>query len=110
MAKGGQRRRSGSKPTNANEGAHGYDAPTEGISKIDARPHLEGNAGAKNGFPSSTSTALSALAQATIPMWVQTVIMIGLIFGGCCSNVRGSPLTAYSPLDGGEETEGTNLL
>lgn len=87
MAKGAQRRSSKSQPSSAGWIANETDAPTttEGISKIDARPHLEGNAGSKNVFP---STALSALAQATIPIWVQTVVMIGLIFGGCCSNVR----------------------
>jgi len=51
-------------------------------SKIDARPHLE--AGAVNG----RAFSISALAQTTIPMWVQTFVMISLIFGGCCSNVR----------------------
>jgi len=54
-------------------------------SKIDARPHLE--AGAANGY-SNQAFSISALAQTTIPMWVQTFIMISLIFGGCCSNVR----------------------
>lgn len=50
--------------------------------KIDARPHLE--AGAANG----RAFGISALAQTTIPIWVQTFVMISLIFGGCCSNVR----------------------
>ncbi|CUS08654.1 unnamed protein product [Tuber aestivum] len=72
MARGAQRRKS------ASEGA------TE-INKIDARPHLEGR------MP-PTRSAISAIAQATIPMWVQTAVMIGLIFGGCCSNVSRNPL------------------
>ena len=40
----------------------------------------------------ATRSAISAIAQATIPMWVQTAAMIGLIFGGCCSNVSKNPL------------------
>ena len=54
-------------------------------SKIDARPHLE--AGAANGY-STRALGISALAQTTVPVWVQTFVMISLIFGGCCSNVR----------------------
>lgn len=50
-------------------------------SKIDARPHLEAGAASGRAF------SISAVAQATIPMWVQTFVMISLIFGGCCSNV-----------------------
>lgn len=72
MARGAQRRKS------ALEGA-------AEISKIDARPHLEGRA-------PPTQSAISAIAQATVPMWVQTAAMIGLIFGGCCSNVSKNPL------------------
>ncbi|KAG0642663.1 UAA transporter [Tuber brumale] len=68
MARGVQRRKS------ASEGA-------TKINKIDARPHLEGRA------PPPTRSAIGAIAQATIPMWVQTAVMIALIFGGCCSNV-----------------------
>ncbi|KAH0608056.1 uncharacterized protein H6S33_002108 [Morchella sextelata] len=52
------------------------------INKIDARPHLDG---ASSGGGGGVST-LSALAQATVPAWVQTAVMVGLIFGGCCSN------------------------
>ncbi|KAI5809617.1 UAA transporter family-domain-containing protein [Peziza echinospora] len=53
-------------------------------SQINARPHLEA-AVAANGMKRAFS--ISALAQTTIPMWVQTFVMISLIFGGCCSNV-----------------------
>ncbi|KAF8467706.1 UAA transporter family-domain-containing protein [Kalaharituber pfeilii] len=53
-------------------------------SQINARPHLE--AVAANGLP-KPAFGISALAQTTIPMWVQTFVMISLIFGGCCSNV-----------------------
>jgi hypothetical protein len=66
--------------------------PTE-INRIDARPHLEGTtyslAGAGGTFAKkSTTIFLSVLAQSTVPMWVQTAVMVSLIFGGCCSNVR----------------------
>ena len=30
----------------------------------------------------------AALAQISLPEWVYTGLMLGLIFGGCCSNVR----------------------
>lgn len=106
MAKGAQRRSSKSQPPSAGWTANEPDASTEGISKIDARPHLEGNAGSKNVFP---STALSALAQATIPIWVQTAVMIGLIFGGCCSNVR-ALLTAFLNLKAEEVEYGRHRL
>lgn len=55
--------------------------PAADINKIDARARLDG---ATSGGGVST---LSALAQATVPAWVQTAVMVSLIFGGCCSNV-----------------------
>lgn len=57
------------------------------VSQIDARPHLEGNGKTANGFALRSTSAFSALAQSTIPAWVQTAVMVSLIFGGCCSNV-----------------------
>ncbi|RPB02367.1 UAA transporter [Choiromyces venosus 120613-1] len=73
MARGAQRRKSASEDVAE-------------INKIDARPHLEGRA------PPPTRSAIGAIAQATIPMWIQTAVMIGLIFGGCCSNVSRNSL------------------
>ncbi|RPB17703.1 UAA transporter [Morchella conica CCBAS932] len=57
--------------------------PAADINKIDARARLDG---ATSGGGVST---LSALAQATVPAWVQTAVMVSLIFGGCCSNDEG---------------------
>lgn len=31
---------------------------------------------------------LSAASHATLPTWVTMVLMVSMIFGGCCSNVR----------------------
>lgn len=56
------------------------ERPADNINKIDARPRLDSASGG------GVST-LSALAQATVPAWVQTAVMVSLIFGGCCSNV-----------------------
>ncbi|KAI5789154.1 UAA transporter family-domain-containing protein [Geopyxis carbonaria] len=61
-------------------------SPPEVINQIDARPHLEGTASA-NGFAKTRSSVFSALAQTTIPVWATTVVMVSLIFGGCCTNV-----------------------
>ncbi|KAI5850411.1 UAA transporter [Morchella snyderi] len=52
--------------------------------KIDVRPRLYNSA--SSGGDGGVST-LSALAQATVPAWVHTAVMVSLIFGGCCSNV-----------------------
>lgn len=32
---------------------------------------------------------LAAAAHAAIPSWTNMVLMVSLIFGGCCANVRG---------------------
>lgn len=63
------------------------NSASEAINQIDARPHLEGTAPA-NGFARTRNSVLSALAQTTIPAWATTVVMVSLIFGGCCTNVR----------------------
>lgn len=59
-------------------------APDPETTKIDVRPRLDNSA--SSGGDGGVST-LSALAQATVPAWVHTAVMVSLIFGGCCSNV-----------------------
>jgi len=59
--------------------------------QINARPHLENaeTAGQLNGGYHSRSLLAftGGIMQSTIPAWIQTCVMVGLIFGGCCSNV-----------------------
>ena len=48
------------------------------------------------GFNMSNALSVAgAVVQSTVPAWIQTGVMVGLIFGGCCSNVgarvRGGP-------------------
>ena len=54
---------------------------------IDTDPHIHG----KLAWHKALATA-GAVAHTTLPAWIQTAVMVGLIFGGCCSNVRW-PLT-----------------
>lgn len=35
----------------------------------------------------NTSAAIGGVLQSTVPAWMNTLVMTGLIFGGCCSNV-----------------------
>lgn len=35
----------------------------------------------------SVSGLITAVSHATFPSWANTILMISLIFGGCCSNV-----------------------
>ncbi|KAI9769671.1 MAG: golgi uridine diphosphate-N- acetylglucosamine transporter [Geoglossum simile] len=73
----------------------GYPAAGSGTpltpKQINARPHLESaeTAGQLNGgYHSRSVLALTGgVMQYTIPAWVRTCVMVGLIFGGCCSNV-----------------------
>ncbi|KAJ6257698.1 UDP-N-acetylglucosamine transporter [Drechslerella dactyloides] len=50
---------------------------------VDGRDIGSGGGGDLNEFKSVASGAL----QSTLPEWVSLTMMIGLIFGGCCSNV-----------------------
>lgn len=56
--------------------------------------HLKGRSsrkGAKPGVDGETHCDLAAMAsaatQTTLPAWVNMVVMVSLIFGGCCANV-----------------------
>ncbi|KAI9848504.1 MAG: golgi uridine diphosphate-N- acetylglucosamine transporter [Thelocarpon superellum] len=42
---------------------------------------------AGNGNIQQTLAVAGAVAHTTLPAWIQTGVMVGLIFGGCCSNV-----------------------
>ncbi|KAI5817146.1 UAA transporter family-domain-containing protein [Pyronema omphalodes] len=55
--------------------------------EIDARPHLEAAAAGVIKAPEVPPTIYGVLAQCTLPAWMSTVVMVWLIFGGCCSNV-----------------------
>ncbi|KAH0545055.1 hypothetical protein FGG08_000826 [Glutinoglossum americanum] len=59
--------------------------------QINAGPHLENAESAKqlNGsFDGHSALAIAGgVVQSTVPAWIQTCVMAGLIFGGCCSNV-----------------------
>jgi hypothetical protein len=60
--------------------------------QINARPHLENAESAKQlngGFGRHSALAIAGgVVQSTVPAWIQSCMMVGLIFGGCCSNVR----------------------
>ena len=77
------------------------DSLSATINRIDARPHLEGTQ-PLSAFTKTSNTIFSALAQSTVPAWAQTVVMISLIFGGCCSNVCAS--------SGGGKVDGVKLI
>lgn len=51
------------------------------ISRKAERPGVDGER--HNGLADMASAA----AQATLPAWINTVMMVSLIFGGCCANV-----------------------
>jgi hypothetical protein len=59
---------------------------------INAAPYLQADARRRSQGGFNVSNALDvagAVIQTTVPAWIQTGVMIGLIFGGCCSNVGG---------------------
>lgn len=76
MARSTRSRRT-NRPNNTTANDDDLTSPPSPGSHIDARPHLEGR----------RAGLLSALAQCTVPAWASTVVMVSLIFGGCCSNV-----------------------
>ena len=57
---------------------------------VNGFPSLEKpNGGMSDGVqsPSRPLDIAEAAAHATVPAWLQLSVMVGLIFGGCCSNV-----------------------
>lgn len=46
----------------------------------------------RGGNAASWSGLLAAATHATLPTWVTMVLMVSMIFGGCCSNVRATGL------------------
>lgn len=68
-----------------------------GISKVTGTnspaPHLRRNNGNKENAGrgatdlNSPASIGSAAAHATFPSWISIILMVSLIFGGCCANV-----------------------